>query len=60
MLDGKTIQSAHVILGERESGGFGPGELFLNFTDGSQVRLWVQDGCIASQMVNEPADAGVA
>lgn len=55
MLEGKTIQSAHVILGPEA--GDGPSELFMNFTDGSQLHLWVQRGFIASQILNDTAQA---
>jgi hypothetical protein len=62
MIEGRTIQSAHAILGERDSGGFGPGELFMNFTDGAQLHIYIEDGVIASRILNDtkaPADAAV-
>lgn len=51
MIEGKTIQSAHVLLGERDSGGYGPNEMFVNFTDGQQLRIWIEDGVIASEII---------
>lgn len=53
MIEGKTIQSAHVILGPEP--GDGPSELFMNFTDGTQLRLWVMRGSIASEVIGTPA-----
>lgn len=51
MIEGKVIASAHVLLGERDSGGFGPNEFFMNFTDGTQFHIKIEDGVLKTQLV---------
>jgi hypothetical protein len=43
-IDGKTVQSSHAILTQNDDGQYGMGEVFLNFTDGSHIRVFTDEG----------------
>jgi hypothetical protein len=53
-IDGKTVQSSHAILTENSDGQYGMGQVFLNFTDGSHIRIFTAAGATILRVQQYP------